>query len=417
MTPGGTLIEALRAAVGFEPAAERVGNLTLGGGRLDGRAVQVALVENFVASGSLGLAECERLAAVFERCAPDRTPLVMYIDSAGARVSEGLRALGGFRLAYRAGLRAALAGVPIAAMLGRNCFGGASMLAHLAAQRLLGPDTRMAMSGPAVIAAASGSNPLDEAFRAMAEATFSPKARAGTCAANSAWEPRTDVQPWLRDALAAQPDRAARFRERHEELRARLDSSRDQPVWKAARRDELARIFSTYEGQECDGVIAGQGRDEGAVESFVGFVDDKPVDAARAWRFAEIVWRHADDPPQRLEVFLDSASHAARLDEERRILTEYVVDAAAALAALAARGTRVNLTVTGRAGGGIYVALAAPAQRVRSVYARARIEVLPGSAVAAILGESRDDAPTFGEYRSAGVADEELKLGFVPGNA
>jgi hypothetical protein len=77
----------------------------------------------------------------------------------------------------------------------------------------------------------------------------------------------------------------------------------------------------------------------------------------------------------------------------------------------------VNLTVTGRAGGGIYVALAAPAQRVRSVYARARIEVLPGVAVAAILGESRDDTPTFGEYRSAGVADEELKLGYVPGNA
>ena len=43
-----------------------------------------------------------------------------------------------------------------AAVLGRNCFGGASMLAHLARQRVLGPSTQLAMSGPAVIAAASG---------------------------------------------------------------------------------------------------------------------------------------------------------------------------------------------------------------------------------------------------------------------
>jgi hypothetical protein len=40
---------------------------------------------------------------------------------------------------------------------------------------------------------------------------------------------------------------------------------------------------------------------------------------------------------------------------------------------------------------------------------------LPGAAVAAILGESREEAPTFTEYRAAGVADEELKLGIVPG--
>lgn len=417
MSQGASLLEALKGAVGFEPAAERVGNLTLGAGTLDGRAVRVALVESFIASGSLGQAECERLAAMFAKCAEDRASLVLYVDSAGARVSEGLRALGGFRTAYRAGLHAALAGTPMAAVLGRNCFGGASMLAHLAGRRLLGPTTQMAMSGPAVIAAASGLDALDEAFRAMAAATFSPQSRSTTCAANAVWQPGEDVAAWLRDALQAPPDRASQYRRRHEELGRRLDTPRDPPVWKTVQRPELARIFASHENRECDGVIAGEGVRDGTRERYVGFVDNKPVDAARAWRLAEIVWRHADEPPAHLEVFLDSASHAARLEEERRILTEFVVDTAAALAALAMKGTTVGLTVTGRAGGGIYVALAAPAQRVRSVYARARIEVLPGAAVAAILGESRDDTPAFGEYRSAGVADEELKLGFVPGNA
>jgi hypothetical protein len=51
---------------------------------------------------------------------------------------------------------------------------------------------------------------------------------------------------------------------------------------------------------------------------------------------------------------------------------------------------------------------------VTSVYG-ADIQVLPGAAVAAILGESREETPAFADYRAAGVADEELKLGFAPG--
>jgi hypothetical protein len=40
--------------------------------------------------------------------------------------------------------------------------------------------------------------------------------------------------------------------------------------------------------------------------------------------------------------------------------------------------------------------------------------VLPATAVAAILGESTESAPSFAEYRAARVAEEEIKLGFVP---
>ena len=54
------------------------------------------------------------------------------------------------------------------------------------------------------------------------------------------------------------------------------------------------------------------------------------------------------------------------------------------------------------------------ASRVASIHG-ADIQVLPGSAVAAILGESKESAPVFDEYRKSGVADEEIKLGIVPG--
>jgi len=409
----GALLDTLRETLTFEPSAERVGNLTIGRGTLDGRVVHVTLIENYIASGSLGQAECEHLGAIFEHVAHDRTPLVMYIDSAGARVSEGLRALGGFRSLYRAGLGAALAGAPIAAVLGRNCFGGASMLAHLAQRRLFGPDTSLAMSGPAVIAAASGLDPTDEAFRAMARATFSPPSRAKATSDNTVWATGVDVAGWLRHAL--QPPALGAFEARHKALRTRLEDAPAQAT-SAVYREELKRIYTSHEARETDGVIEGEGERDGAREAILGLVDNRPVNAARAWRLADAAWRLAANPPARLEVFLDSASHAARLDEERRVLSEFIVDMGAALASLAANGTRVGLTITGRAGGGVYVALAAPALQVASVYARARIEVLPGVAVAAILGKTRDEAPAFPEYRAAGVADEELKLGYLPAN-
>ena len=128
----GTLLEALRTAVGFEPLGSPAGNLTLGKGQLDGRPLRIALVENRIASGSIGKAEVAKLVPLFAIAAREKSPLVLYLDSAGARVSEGLEALGAFRRLFREALAARVAGAPLAVVLGRNCFGGASMLAHLA---------------------------------------------------------------------------------------------------------------------------------------------------------------------------------------------------------------------------------------------------------------------------------------------
>ena len=95
------------------------------------------------------------------------------------------------------------------------------------------------------------------------------------------------------------------------------------------------------------------------------------------------------------------------------MLTEFIVDVGLALGAIAARGTFIDLTILGRAGGGVYVAIAAFASRISVVYG-ADIQVLPGSAIASILGENREAVGSIEEYRSAQVADEELRLGLVP---
>lgn len=410
--PAADLREALAQALRFEPVGATAGNVTVARGRLDGRAVHVALVESRSASGSIGALEAERLSALFRVAAIERSPLVLYLDSAGAKVSEGLQALGAFRHLFRAGLDAAFAGAPIAAVLGRNCFGGSSMLAHLATHRLFGPATRLGMSGPAVIAAGSGMDPLDEAFQAMAQAAMSPAARAKASAMNTAWTADLDLASWLREALSPRSDAAGEFRARHEALASRLGDASGPPSWESVRRKDLERIYpGGYEARETTGLIEGHGRTQEREETFLGIVGEKPLAAARAWHFAEIAWRH--EGRAMLRVLLDCATHATRIEEERLVLSEFVVDMSAALENLRTRGVRVELTVLGKAGGGVYVALAAPSERVAAVH-DAEIHVLPGAAVTAILGSSRDAIPSFADYRGARVAEEELRLGIVP---
>lgn len=403
------LLEALRAATAFEPQGERVGNLSWGRGTLGGKAMRLALVENRFAGGSIGVAEAERLTALYKVCARERSPLVLYLDSAGAKVSDGLKALGAFRALLRAALEASIAGAPLAAVLGPHCYGGSSLLAHIASRRLFSEQTQLAMSGPAVLAAAAGMSAVDEMFRAMAQAALSAQTRAKASPSNAVAGAQLDVGAWLRSALVPAPD----ARTRHASLQARLPA---QPAARpeGVRRKDLERIYPEgYEAIEADGLIEGTGRRGGREEPFVGLVGRQPVGAARAWRFAEAIWRLAASRPAHVELFLDCASHAARLDDERIVLSEYVAGMSHALAALAAGGTRVGLTILGQAGGGVYAALAAPAMRIACVHG-ADIQIIPGSAVAAILGSSDDALPTFPDYHAAGVAEEELKLGIVP---
>jgi hypothetical protein len=163
---------------------------------------------------------------------------------------------------------------------------------------------------------------------------------------------------------------------------------------------------------EADGVLAGEAGIESSREAVLGLVRRAPAGAAAAWRLADAAWRLGRNAPPRVRVLLDCATHAGRLEDERIVLSEFIVDMASALAALA-RQSHLELTVTGEAGGGIYVALAAPARVVSAVHGAA-IRVLPHAAIAAILGQDRDAAPNAATYAAAGVAERELRLGIPP---
>ena len=79
---------------------------------------------------------------------------------------------------------------------------------------------------------------------------------------------------------------------------------------------------------------------------------------------------------------------------------------------LAQAGSHIETTVLGKLGGGVYVALSAPVAQVNMLYG-SEIQLLPGRALASILGDAAAEKYEFEAYQVAGVADRELKLGIV----
>jgi hypothetical protein len=402
----------LKLLSGFAPLGDAVGNLTMGRGRIHTVPVHMAVVESKIASGSLGVKECEKLASLFRIVATQKTPLVLYLDSAGARVSEGLPALGAFRQMYRAAVEMSLSGAPIIVLLGANCYGGASMLASLAQMRVFSDNTQLAMSGPSILAASAGASPLDEAFRAIAQVTIGIEGRAKLETANlRAWEGKL---PAAQDAgMAAAFTNHQRLGERLTPTMAQGDDVEPEKI----RRKDLSALFPAgYEASEQRGVLFGRAKlaETGEKIALLGLVDKAPLGASSAWALADRVWAmvNSPEPVRRLNIVVDCEAHSTKLDDEKVMLSSYMANIAVALAALAKRGAYIETTVLDILGGGAYVALAAASINVNLLHG-AHIQLLPRGAIASILGG--DEAMTYGlaDYVDARVVEQELRVGYL----
>ncbi len=405
------LLAAVKEETRFEPHGDPTGNLTLGRGTMGGRPLRVALVESRIASGSLGVAECARLAKFFRVVALEKSPLILFLDSAGARVSEGLPALGAFRTMFGAALATVACGAPMVSILGNNCFGGASMLAHLARVRIFSPNTVLAMSGPSILAQAAGTSALDESFRAIANATIGAEARARTAERNRICADTVALGGLLRSAF----DEAATVEAaetRHGMLKERLGKAHEVFQGTSLQRSDLDKLFPDgYRLYEQHGVVTGDAGRDGVDHDILGFVGGKQLGAAHAWQLADLAWQLARSSSRPVILLLDCDSHGTRLDDEKLVLSDYLADLSLAFAA--ARARALTTVVLRKAGGGVYVAFASPASKVELVHG-GEIQVLPGSAIASILGENVATKAEFNDYLKAGVAEEELRLGLVP---
>ncbi|HEX4985893.1 MAG TPA: biotin-independent malonate decarboxylase subunit gamma [Burkholderiales bacterium] len=390
--------------------AQAFGSLIAGTGAIGGEEVTVIATDRHVAGGSLGVAEAQALATLMQQSHAAQRPFLMCLDSAGARLDEGLSALGAFRQLYRQMLDLRLAGLPLLALVGRDCFGGASMLAATCEKRVYSEVSRLAMSGPAVIQALGGVAQLDAADADAVTALMGGRARqrlvpTDTLCADTFEAYRAAARTWMADrSRGAKPD----LHLQHTRLGTRLLAQDLVPSAPVPAGENLPDVLREIIPQGmvvhvADGVLVGR-EGKTTLNALFGLVDGKPVDAIAAWTLAGECLAFANERPgEAVTVFLDSPGQAPTFRDEKLMLSDYVAHLALVLSSLRLKGHRLTLQVLGDAAGGIYVALAAPAMRVVALPG-ANVQVLPPAAVARVL-RRQEAAGGVEDYMRAGVID------------
>jgi len=414
---------------GTPEKVQRHGALLIAEGRAGARTLLVAANDPARQRGAIGSEEARALTQLFARACSERMPVVLVLDSSGARVDEDLPALGAFRELFREALRARLAGVPMLALLGTACFGGASLLACICERRSYLADTLLAASGPRVIASAERAERFDATDPQAVHTLLGAAARI-------AWHPDDQVRPdtleaarhvvhqWLQQA--GQPALDLPLQQANLELRlaraaggAKADSGTAASTGLApALLDAL--LPPGYEPVVSGRLVRAEAATGGSRPVFVGALGGGPLDAPDSAALAGMLLAlRAGGDSRPVVLLLDASAHAASVRDERVLLSDYLVHLSLVIAALSEGGHRVALWIVGQASGASYVAFAAAADTV-SAAVDARIEILPPAARASIVGARGHRAGGADSWLSAGVADalleKRLRLNIVHSN-
>ncbi len=145
--------EVISAAMG---AKARAGDGVLGGsGTVGGRPVFCYAQDSGYSGGSLGEAHADTIARVLELAARGRAPVVGFVSSGGARMQEGVAALGGYGRIFRRTVQLSGRVPQISIVTGLSAGGGAYAPA-LTDWVMMTRDSSMFLTGPGVVREALG---------------------------------------------------------------------------------------------------------------------------------------------------------------------------------------------------------------------------------------------------------------------
>lgn len=349
-------------------------DLSLARGRIAGREVMLLATDPQRAKGTFGPAECAAAAEALGQARVARQPMLLLIDSAGARLDTGLAIQGALRVLLREALDARLDGLPMLAMLGHHVFGGASLLAFVTQRRCYSGQTLLAMSGPRLLRGPDGGElPHAEALTAI-----SATAR---CAHGGAERPLADegaawalaAAEWA-GAAAAPGNAGPELKAERELLRRRLGSS-------AA--DDIVQL-------------------RGATLSLR---TNQALGAGGAIALAELAERSAREQPGRsLLLEVDCPGHSLALADEGLLLSHYLAHLALSLRSLVRNGTTIRLRLLGEISGGVYAALAAAVSSIE-LGRGALVRTLPSISLAHLFKDRDTSQADPSQYLRLGVVD------------
>jgi acetyl-CoA carboxylase carboxyltransferase component len=151
-------LQLVRSAVVSRRMGEKIrdGDGVIGAmGRVDGRPVACFAQDPSYLGGSLGEAQADTICRVMEQAGRARVPVVGFIESAGARLQEGVAALSGYGRIFRAHTR--LSGVvpQISVICGASA-GGGSYAPALTDIVIMTKSASMFLTGPGVVREVTG---------------------------------------------------------------------------------------------------------------------------------------------------------------------------------------------------------------------------------------------------------------------
>jgi acetyl-CoA carboxylase carboxyltransferase component len=129
----------------------RAGDGVLGGsGRVDGRPIFCFAQDASFVGGSLGQAHADTVVQVLQMAGRAEVPVIGFIESGGARMQEGLAALGGYARIFRE--HVALSGrVPQISVICGPSAGGGSYAPALTDFVIMTAESSMFLTGPGVV--------------------------------------------------------------------------------------------------------------------------------------------------------------------------------------------------------------------------------------------------------------------------
>ncbi|MHB8491462.1 MAG: acyl-CoA carboxylase subunit beta [Solirubrobacteraceae bacterium] len=151
-------LRAIRTAVISQrlgPKARPGDGVVAGGGLVEGRPVYCYAQDASFAGGSLGAAHADTIVRTLQLARDARVPAIGIVESGGARLQEGVAALGGYGRIFRQHVLASGL-IPQVSVVCGTAAGGGSYSSALNDFVLMTRDSRMFLTGPGVVAEAMG---------------------------------------------------------------------------------------------------------------------------------------------------------------------------------------------------------------------------------------------------------------------
>ena len=117
-----------------------------GYGSVDGRAVFASFQDEAVLNGAVGVSHARKISSCIDMAVKAGSPFVMFINTAGARISEGLDVLAEYGSIMKS-LSTAIGSIPTISIITGKCSGVASVIASMTDFTIMADDAYFAFSG------------------------------------------------------------------------------------------------------------------------------------------------------------------------------------------------------------------------------------------------------------------------------